>query len=374
MSTRTNPKKCTIVAFAFLVSTASNAHADFTFGEPTDLGPTVNSSASDGTPSISADGLELYFISLRPGGLGYGDIWVTKRASIDDDWGNPVNLGPPVNSSSYELCPYISHDGLTLYFSSLRPGGYGNDDLYMVTRATKEDDWSNLVNLGPVVNSSTYEFGTCVSADGLELYFAAYERPGGHGELDLWVTTRETTDDDWSEPVNLGPTVNSSASEGYPSLSTDGLTLFFSDHPVGVTSRPGGYGGTDIWVTTRATKSDPWGQPVNLGPAVNTSSNEDSTSISADGSTLYFQSGQPNMMGTWDLWQVKILPVVDFNVDGSIDTDDLLILIGYWGQNEPLCDIGSMPYGDGIVDIKDLEVFMSYWEKENMPETPEEEQ
>lgn len=71
---------------------------------------------------------------------------------------------------------------------------------------------------------------------------------------------------------------------------------------------------------------------------------------------------------------MPILPVVDFNADGNIDTDDLLILIGYWGQNEPLCDIGPMPYGDGVVDIKDLEVFMSYWEKENMPETLEEEQ
>ena len=365
-----------LAALAFIVLTnAYVAKADYIFGTPTSLGPIVNSSASDGTPSISADGLELYFLSLRPGGLGYGDIWITKRATIDDDWGNPVNLGSPVNSSSWELCPYISRDGLTLYFSSLRPGGYGKDDLYMVTRPTKEDDWSNLVNLGPVVNSSAYDFGTCVSADGLELYFHAYERAGGLGELDLWVTTRETTDDDWGQPVNLGAPVNSSTSEGYPSLSPDGLTLFFSDHFISpARSRPGGYGGTDIWITTRATKSDPWGQPVNLGPAVNTSSNEDSPSISADGSTLYFVSGQPGVGRTWDIWQVKILPVVDFNADGNIDTDDLLILIGYWGQNESLCDIGPMPYGDGIVDIKDLEVFMSYWEKENIPEVPEEEQ
>jgi hypothetical protein len=60
----------------------------------------------------------------------------------------------------------------------------------------------------------------------------------------------------------------------------------------------------------------------------------------------------------------------DFNGDGKVDTDDLLILIANWGINEPLCDIGPIPFGDGIVDIKDLEVFMSYWEKENIPEIP----
>ena len=84
-------------------------------------------------------------------------------------------------------------------------------------------------------------------------------------------------------------------------------------------------------------------------------------------------SGRPGGIGSFDIWQVSILPIVDFNGDGNIDTDDLLILIGYWGQNELLCDIGPTPYGDGIVDIKDLEVFMSYWEKENIPEEPEEE-
>ncbi|MHC4118731.1 MAG: DUF4440 domain-containing protein [Planctomycetota bacterium] len=359
-------KKTTLLIMVLVLGAVVGvAKADFAFGEPTSLGSIVNSSASDGTPCISADGLELYFLSLRPGGLGYGDIWVTKRTSIHDDWGAPVNLGPPVNSSSWELCPYISTDGLMLYFSSLRPGGYGNDDLYVATRATKDDDWSDAVNLGPVVNSNAYDFGTCVSADGLELYFHAYERAGGLGELDLWVTTRETTDDDWGQPVNLGPTVNSSASEGYPSLSPDGLTLFFSDHFISpARPRPGGYGGTDIWVTTRATRSDPWGKPVNLGPTINSSSNEDSPSISADGSTLYFVSGQPGVGRTWDLWQVEILPVVDFDGDGNVDGEDMNIMVDCWHTDEPLCDIGPTPLGDGIVDDQDMLFLTDYLRKE----------
>jgi len=90
---------------------------------------------------------------------------------------------------------------------------------------------------------------------------------------------------------------------------------------------------------------------------------------------LYFCSERPGGFGgTWgDIYQARVIPIVDFNGDGNIDTDDLLILIDNWGINEPLCDIGPTPFGDGIVDFKDLEVFMSYWEKENIPEIPEEE-
>jgi hypothetical protein len=88
---------------------------------------------------------------------------------------------------------------------------------------------------------------------------------------------------------------------------------------------------------------------------------------------LYFCSERPGGFGgVWgDIYQAPIITIVDFNDDGNIDADDLIILIGAWGQNEPLCDIGPTPLGDGIVDMKDLEVFMSYWEKENMPEEPE---
>jgi ketosteroid isomerase-like protein len=337
---------------------AELAKADFTFGEPTNLGPTVNSSAVDFAPSFSADGLELFFCSTRPGGSGQGDIWVTTRATKEDDWGNPVNLGPTVNSSAWEAHPCVSADGLSLYFGSMRAGGSGNYDLWITTRPTKEDEWGEPVNLGSTVNSWAGEWGQSISADGLELYFSS-QRSGGHGRLDLWVTTRETTNDDWGPPVNLGSTVNSSADDSFPCLSTDGLTLFFSDYLFG-TSRPGGYRGADIWMTTRATKSDPWGEPVNLGPTINSSSDEASPSISADGSTLYFDCDRPGGFGGSDLWQVKILPVVDLNGDGIVDNADISKMVEHWNTDEPACDIGPTPFGDGIVDAQDMLVLTEY--------------
>jgi len=324
--------------------------ADFIFGTPTNLGPTVNSSSWDYCPSISADGMELFFTSQRPGGQGLADIYVATRATTEDDWSDPVNLGPTVNSSSTDGGPSLPADGLSLYFYSWRPGGQGLVDIWVTTRTTTEDEWGPPVNLGPPVNSSGDEHFPSISADGLSLYFSEWDvfRPGGSGDSDLWVTTRATTNDDWSEPVNLGPTVNSSDWEGRPNISADGLTLFF-DHGVG------------LWVTTRATISDPWSPAVRLGPTVNSSGTEWAPNISADGSTLYFASDRPGGFGDYDIWQATITPIVDFNGDRFIDAADMCIMIDHWGENYSLCDIGPTPLGDGVVDVQDLIVLAKHF-------------
>jgi hypothetical protein len=334
---------------AAIVLGGESVKADFTFGEPTNLGPTINSSVREQTPSISADGLELYFRSTRAGG-GF-DIWVTTRATTDDPWGTPVSLGPKVNRSPWvwDSCPSISADGLSLFFVSERFGGEGGLDIWVTTRPTKDESWAEPVNLGPTVNSSSGDFSPSISADGLSLYFAS-------GSGDLWVTTRATVSEPWAEPVNLGPTVNSSSDEYCPSISADGLSLFFSSR------RSGGYGGGwgDLWITTRPTKDDPWVEPVNLGATVNSSDSEMTPSISADGSTLYFDSNRSGGFGSYDLYQAPIIPIVDFNGDRIVDSADMCIMVDHWGENYSLCDIGPTPLGDGIVDVQDLIVLAEH--------------
>jgi Tol biopolymer transport system component len=349
-------KKTISLVLVVLSSMAvENANADFTFGTPINLGPVVNSSSSDWTPSISADGLELFFCSDRSGGYGSDDLWVAKRETTDDDWGTPTNLGPPVNTSNWEQGPSISADGLSLFFSSYnRPGGAGGDDIYVTTRATTDDPWSTPVNLGPKVNSSSEDWTPSISADGLELFFTS-TRSGGYGGRDLWVTTRETTDDEWQSPVNLGPTVNSTNREITMSISHDGLLLFFGS------DRPGGSGRHDLWLTRRETTDDAWGTPVNLGPTVNSSAQYDQApNISADGSTLFFYSDREGGVGGGDIYQAPVIPIVDLNTDGIVDCADMCIMIDCWGTNEPLCDIGPMPWGDGIVDVQDLIVLAEH--------------
>ncbi|MBC8470664.1 MAG: PD40 domain-containing protein [Planctomycetes bacterium] len=350
-------KTISLVLMLALGLTAEVTNADYIFGEPMNLGPTVNTSSDEGGWSgmgILADGLSIFFDSSRPGGRGSADLWITTRESTDDDWRKPVNLGPVINSSNREEGPSISSDGLSLYFSSNRPGGSGGRDIWVATRATTNNDWKTPVNLGPIVNASDGDWMASISADSLSLYFSS-DRPGGLGNRDLWITTRATTNDDWSEPVNLGPTVNSSSNERRLCISSDGLTLFFQS------DRPGGYGNVDIWTTTRATINEDWSAPVNLGPAVNSSTSDISPSITADGRTLYFSAFiKPGGFGDWDMWQVSIEPVVDLNGDGMVNGVDLSIIADHWGTDDSLCDIGPMPWGDGIVDVQDLIVIAEY--------------
>ena len=341
--------------------TTKVTNADFTFGTPTNLGPTVNSSSKDRGPSVSADGLMLFFQSLdRPGGYGSWDLWVTTRPTIIDPWTEPVNLGPTVNTSYKDSGPGISADGLWLFFHSDRPGGSGDSDLWVTTRPTTDESWGEPVNLGPIVNSSGKETSPAISADGLSLYFHS-DRPGSVGPRDIWMTARETKDDAWGPPVNLGAVVNSASHDWGPSISVDGLSLFF------YSNRPGGYGGSDIWMARRATIDDDWGEPVNLGPMVNSSAGDNGPACSSDGSMLYFDSPRPGGFGGPDLWQIPVIPLVDLNGDGIVDAADMCIMVDHWGTDEPLCDIGPMPWGDGIVDVQDLIVLAEHLFEEVPP-------
>lgn len=334
------------------------AKADFTFGEPTNLGPTINSSAGDWTPEISANGLELYFGSDRGGNW---DLWVSTRQDVGDQWGPPVRLAPPINSSYEDGAPQLSPDGLELYFYSKRSGGHGGIDIWLTRRTTLHEPWGPATNLGLPVNSEGHEGAATVTADGLSLFFSRSH--AGAGGFDLWTTTRETRDDPWAAPVRFGTPINSSASEHFLDVSPDGLVLMFSNHAHGP-FREGGYGGPDIWVMTRRTTEDEWGQPFNPGPPLNTSYAENGPSISSDGHWLYFNDWgpiRPGGHGNDDIWQAPILPVVDFTGDYEVGIDDLIVLIEHWGQNEPACDMAPSPLGDGVVDVADLEVLMSYY-------------
>ena len=350
-----------------IVFVSGRAKADFTFGEPTNLGPTINSPDSEVTACISTDGLELYFTSDRPGSVGSLDIWVAKRTSVSDPWQPPTNPGSPLNYPGCRNCPCcLSVDGLEFYFGSYnRSGGYGSFDIWVARRETRDHDWEQPINLGPTVNRSSYDDGAWISSDGLELYFHS-NRPGGIGTFDIWVTNRATKNDPWTEAINLGAIVNSSARDADPCLSTNGLLLFFAGLDYRSPYRPGGFGNSDMWMTTRPTVSDPWETPVNLGPIVNSSSGEEDPRLSSDGSTIYFSSNRPGGYGgTWgDIYQAPIIPIVDFNGDGIVDSSDMCIMVDHWGEDYSLCDIGPMPWGDGVVDVEDLKVLAEHFFEE----------
>jgi hypothetical protein len=346
-------KAISFILIIAIAITTSVAKADFTFGKPINLDPPINSPSLEASPFITSDGLELYFCSDREGGIGGMDLWMVSRPTIDDQWGSLVNLGEPINSSDREYGPYLSTDGLTFYFASDRPGTLGDLDLWVTTRTTVNDPWAEAVNLGPLINSSENDSGPSLTPDGLSLFFYS-RKPGGFGGIDIWVTTRATVNDPWAEAVNLGPTINTSVLDYWPSILDNGLTLILTSR------RPGGYGNRDIWLATRETIEDEWGTPINVGLTVNSSVDEACPNISNDDLTLYFASNNLAGQGSYDIWQASVIPIVDLNNDRVVDSADMCMIVDHWGEDYSLCDIGPSPRGDGIVDVQDLIVLAEH--------------
>jgi hypothetical protein len=118
----------------------------------------------------------------------------------------------------------------------------------------------------------------------------------------------------------------------------------------------------------RPTKDDDWTSSVNLGPEVNSPATDTNPCISPDGSILYFQSWRTGGLGSiCDLYQVSIDPIVDLNADGIVDSADMCIMVDHWGTDNKLCDIGPMPWGDGNVDVRDLIVLAEHLFEEIPP-------
>jgi hypothetical protein len=289
---------------------------------PVSLGPIVNwPGKSDQQPAISKDGLSLYFSSGRPGAVGGAgdiDIYVSQRASVNDPWGPPQNLGPNVNSTSWEFGPALSPDEHRLYFSSQRPEGMGGNDIYVSRRHNKRDDftWRAAENLGNVVNTSSDDSNPDVFEDDLSgaitLYFQS-DRPGGLGGADIWASNLQP-DETFGPPVLIVELSSSFADLG-SDIRRDGLEMFLASN------RPGTYGGQDLWVSTRPSTSDPWSTPVNLGPVVNSAAAENTPALSFDGTQLYFTSTLLGGPAPQDLW-VSTRTKLGHEHDGDCDDDE----------------------------------------------------
>ena len=270
------------------------------WSEPVNLGPVINTSFIDADPAISKDGLSLYISTDRPGGLGDLDIWVSQRASVNDPWGPPQPLGPNVNSNAADLAPGLSPDGHRMYFGSLRAGGCGGSDLYVSHRHDAKDDfgWEPAVNLGCVVNTPSDElFPTFFEDEALgttTLYYAS-NRPGGRGDLDIYASPRGDEDGAFGPGV-LVDELNSSGRDSRTAIRRDGLEILLAS------DRPGGLGDRDLYVATRANTLDAWSTPVNLGPVVNSAARDGAPALSFDGTTLYFFSRRLGGFGASDLY------------------------------------------------------------------------
>ena len=305
MKLRCTHARIAAVVFLGLGVLASDSVTAAKFGEwsaPVNLGPVVNSPFDDISPHTSKDGLSLYFASTRStGSFGGEDIWISRRATDDDLWGLPVNLGPIINASSNERAPALSRDGHFLFFNSDRAGGFGGSDIWVSWRSHVHDDfdWQQPVNLGATINTAAFEGGAAFfESDETalpQLYFVS-NRPGGAGVQDVYVSTVSAG---WFGASVRVPELSSPQSDLSPGIRHDGLEILIASN------RPGTLGLNDLWVATRQTIFDMWSDPVHLGSLVNSASNETFPSLSSDSRTLFFNANRSDSLGGLDLYMVS---------------------------------------------------------------------
>jgi len=229
-----------------------------------------------------------------------------------EGWSHAEALNGEVNSPQNEGAQTLSLDGQLLFFTGCNfPDGFGSCDIYFSIRT--KTGWSLPKNMGEDVNTEAWESAPSLSPDKRALYFAS-SMPGGFGGSDIWVT-RRGSDGRWSEPENLGPAVNTPGNESSPFIHPDNQTLYFTSNG------HRGYGGDDLFLTRRQA-DDRWSAPMNLGYPVNTIENEGSLIVSADGKTAYYASDRADSRGGLDLYTFElredVRPVKTLWVEGQV--------------------------------------------------------
>jgi hypothetical protein len=176
-------------------------------------------------PAISPDGKKLFFMSYRPRAgetepRADSDIWVVDRAN--GAWGEPYNLGPPINTDGSEFFPSVTADG-TVYITRDEP----DRTSFIFRSRLVEGAYTEPEKLGPGVNSTPMQFNSYVAPDERYLVYGVYGREDSIGGVDYYVSFRDE-DDTWTGPVNLGERVNTESSLEYsPYVSPDGKYFFF---------------------------------------------------------------------------------------------------------------------------------------------------
>jgi hypothetical protein len=232
---------------------ATRASRNEPFGSVTSLGDLLPGQPAH-QPSLSADELTLFFMAWDTTGV-QNDIYQATRASRTAPWGNVVKLGAEINVPGYnDAMPSISSDGLRLFFNSNRPGGFGKFDLYVATRTSVDAPWQQAVNLGEQVNTAHDDKGPSISSNGSLLYFHS-DRHGGSSSVDLYEDLYAVT---VSYDVPATPTISisdASATEGNDIARLVDVPISASTSPVNqpksITKGPGG----DYFVTSNLTSS-----------------------------------------------------------------------------------------------------------------------
>lgn len=260
---------------------------------PRNLGDSVNSPRSEYYPSITID--DSLFVFTRRGN-GYREDFFQSGIKTDRSFAESKMIEGDINLEPSKGAINISQDGEWLLFAGYNfRNGYGDFDLFI--SYLTPTGWSEPENLGRSINTEYWESSPSLSPDNRALYFSS-NRPGGYGGKDLYVSYRQPNGR-WSPAVNMGPNINTGGDELAPFIHADNATLYFTSDGLP------GYGNSDIFICRRGPNHQ-WSLPENLGFPINTIENEGSLFVAADGKTAFYASDRSDSRGGLDIYTFEL--------------------------------------------------------------------
>jgi hypothetical protein len=266
------------------------------------MGPNINSEYPDYVPLISGDGEWLYFTSRRKGGVSnvldpngefFEDVYYANK--INGEWNAAINIGKPINTESHDATVALSPSGnrLLIYRTNISQDA---GDIYSTELSAQ--GWGEPKKFSSQVNSRYFEPSATITDDQEVMYFAS-NRPGGYGGKDIY-RVKKLPDGSWSEPLNLGPTINTPGHEDGPFISADSRILYFSS------TGHLGLGGYDIYKTKWDSNKEAWEEAENLGYPLNTVFDDIYFVTEATGNKGYYSTNRTGGYGGHDIYEVSI--------------------------------------------------------------------
>ncbi|MBS1637765.1 MAG: PD40 domain-containing protein [Bacteroidetes bacterium] len=264
------------------------------------VGNVINTAAPEYVPLITPDESVMYFTSRREGSTGglkdysgnyYEDVYVSTKEN--GKWTSPKNVGPPINTNTHDACVALSFDGQNMIIFR-EADDHITGDLYICHSGA--NGWSNPVKLGPEINTPFIETSACFSNDTSVIYFSS-NKPGGYGGRDLY-RIKKLPNGKWSLPYNLGPTINTSRDDDSPFLHPDGVTLYFSS------KGHNSMGEFDVFKAVLDPEKNTFSTPENLGYPINTVNNDIFFVLNAAGTHGYYSSVKEDTYGSSDIYMI----------------------------------------------------------------------
>ena len=238
-------------------------------------------------------------------GWKFADIFVTM-SNGEGRWSKPKPLEGSINTDAEEGTPSFNGDYTRMYFTRCKMSKKGKQGCQILVAPQTGRGWDN-AEVVPLAADTMVVAHPAITNDDLTLYFTA-NLPGGYGGLDIWKVTRSSRDGAWSEPINLGSTINTEGDECFPYVHQDG-TLYFSSngHP--------GMGGLDIFKAKE--KSDTGWEIENMRYPINSPSDDFGVTFQREREEGFFSSRRAGGRGGDDIYWFR-LPPLEFNLVGEI--------------------------------------------------------